>query len=129
LQPIARGVDNVKEKMTNDKQPYGSIEESPIEPNDYASGYETGKAGENNDESKSLDWQRGGLIRTKLAEVAASSGYCICNQSCLRPPLQTQWAGYRSKASDTLACLTLSPVLQPIGVHENLGGVFRLLNS
>jgi hypothetical protein len=48
-----------EEKMTNDTEPYGGIEESLIEPNDYAGGYEAGKAGENNDDSKSLDWHRG----------------------------------------------------------------------
>jgi hypothetical protein len=45
--------------MTNDKEPYGSVEESLNEPNDHASGYEAGKAGRYNDNSKSLDWQRG----------------------------------------------------------------------
>ena len=45
--------------MTNDREPYGGIEESLIEPNDYAGGYEAGRAGENYDESKSLDWHRG----------------------------------------------------------------------
>jgi hypothetical protein len=43
--------------MTDDKAPYGK--ESLSEPNDHASGFEAGIAGEFNDNSKSLDWQRG----------------------------------------------------------------------
>jgi hypothetical protein len=43
--------------MTDDKAPYGK--ESLSEPNDHASGFKAGNAGENNDNSKSLHWQRG----------------------------------------------------------------------
>ncbi len=45
--------------MTDDKELYGGIEESLSKSNDHASGYKAGRDGENNDESKSLDWQRG----------------------------------------------------------------------
>jgi hypothetical protein len=45
--------------VTDDKEPYGIVEDSLSDPNDHANGFEAGNAGQYNDNSKSLDWQRG----------------------------------------------------------------------
>jgi hypothetical protein len=45
--------------VTDDKEPYGIVQDSLSDPNDHASGFEAGNAGQYNDNSKSLEWQRG----------------------------------------------------------------------
>jgi hypothetical protein len=62
------------------RKPYGSVEESLSEPNDHASGYEAGIAGENNDNSKSLDWQRGWADSHRYRGTRTLNVRCICNQ-------------------------------------------------